>query len=185
MLGFVLGALFVVALPPMGEDKPASPVPKPVEPPKPTPPAPPQVATIQAVFEDPRWEGIVATMWSRDTTEVALWNSDTRDFTDFFEVRRFGNEYYYRSIPTLTRPLLSNVAGLSKDCPLRFTARPADDLFSEAQIPSSRRDPADEKKWKPSVQTSEAPLPQVTAPPRPTPAPPRIELTPKLPPPEK
>src|SRR5437763_727394 len=110
MLGFVLGALFMIALPPTGDDKPAAPPPaKPVEPSRPATPTPPRVTTIQAVFEDPRWEEFVT--WSNDTAEVALWNPNAREFNDFFEVRRIGGVYYYRSIASLTRPL-KNVRAL-------------------------------------------------------------------------
>jgi hypothetical protein len=184
MLGFVLGALFVIALPPIGRDKSAPPPAKPVEPPKPVSPAPSQVATIQAVFEDPRWEAIVAATWSNDINEVAFWNSGTREFSDFFEVRRVAGLNYFRSIPALTRPLMTNVRGLSDDCPLRFTARPLEEINYGAEPPAANeRKP--ERGWKPPVQKPGVTLPSVTAPERVTPELPKFEISPKTTPPEK
>ena len=47
---------------------------------------PQPISTIEAVFEE--WGSHA--IWVDDTTEVALWNSADRDFTDYYEVRRFG-----------------------------------------------------------------------------------------------
>jgi len=180
MLGFVLGALFVIALPPMGGDKPAAEPAKPVEPPKVAmPPEPTQLTTIEAVFEDPRWKEF--TFWSNDTTEVALWNHDAKQFSDFYEVRRFGGVNYYRSIPSLTRPIVKNMKALPDDCPLRFTAAVADEIYRD-NVPARTEQPA-ERGWKPQPH----PLPQVTLPSaqmpsREPPSVPKIEMRP---PPEK
>lgn len=115
MLGFVLGALFVVALP---QRKPVpAPAPRPLEFTKPAPPREAQpLSTIEAVFEE--WGGYA--VWFDDTTEVALWNSTYRDFTDCYEVRRIGNMYYFRTIPALTRRTFAH-GQIPPDCPLRFT----------------------------------------------------------------
>lgn len=115
MLGFVLGALFVVALPPR---KPAAgPAPRVLEFAKPAPPREAQpLSTIEAVFEE--WGGYA--VWFDDTTEVALWNGAYRDFTDCYEVRRFRDGYYFRTIPALTRRTLAH-GQIPPDCPLRFT----------------------------------------------------------------
>lgn len=182
MLGFVLGALFVIALPPMGDDKPAPPA-APVELPKPPTPAPPLVTTVQAVFEDPRWEGFAS--WGNDIMEIALWNPATRDFNDYYEVRRIGGVYYYRSIAMLTRPLIKNQKGLPEDSPLRFTYAGAQEFFEQARaIPPAERKP--ERDWKPAPQRPAVDLPRASAPnPAPPPALPKIEVQPKGPSAEK
>lgn len=113
MLGFAVGALFVWALPR----------------PRPTPPrleqaeatpvniikTPPQITTIEAVFAE--W-GKTA-VWANDITEVALWSSETHAFSDCFEVLRSGGAYFFRSIPRLTRPVLTH--GTREPSPLQFT----------------------------------------------------------------
>jgi hypothetical protein len=111
MLGFALGALFVLALPR-----------RQVPPERPNVPRPPvtaltpaRVTTVEAVFAE--W-GKYA-MWERDVTQIALWNSDTAGFTDAFEVVRLGENLYFRSIPRLSRPLLTH--GVPSDSPLEFT----------------------------------------------------------------
>lgn len=120
MLGFILGAAFVAALPPF--KKKAAPLISPVERPavRPVPerakPKPPQLTTIEAVFEV--W-GRYA-VWSDDITEVALWSREERAFSDFYEVRRMGKVYYFRTIPTLTRRMLTHGVPMPKS-PLQFT----------------------------------------------------------------
>jgi hypothetical protein len=115
MLGFVLGALFVLALP--RRAPPPAPEPAPDREPaqKAAPLAAPRMLTIEAVFAE--W-GKYA-VWSNDLTQVALWNTDANAFTDCFEVMRFGGNNYFRTIPSLTRPLLKH--GIMADSPLLFT----------------------------------------------------------------
>jgi hypothetical protein len=118
MLGFVLGALFVVALRPRGK-KAAGPVEvrPPLELKAPRPARQPQpLTTIEAVFT----EWVQYAVWYNDTSEVALWNSDFNDFADFFEVRRFEGIYYFRSIPRLTRRVFTP-PNLPPNSPLHFT----------------------------------------------------------------
>jgi hypothetical protein len=115
-LGFVLGALFVWALP---RNAPAPPEVRPAgEIPTPTPAnsaGEPKIATIDAVFAE--W-GRYA-VWSDGTTEVALWGSDTKSFSDCYEVVKVNDEYYFRPIASLTRPILTH--GIPENPPLRFT----------------------------------------------------------------
>ncbi len=117
MLGFVLGALFVLALPPLR--KKAAPPPETlrleITQPRP-PPAPKPLSEIEAVFAV--W-GKHAT-WSDDLTEVALWNSQERAFTHFYEVRRIDDVCYFRTIPALTRRLVTHGKPLPES-PLQFT----------------------------------------------------------------
>lgn len=118
MLGFLLGAAFVIALPPLRKSRaPEPPAPRAEEPIRPaTPREPPQLTTIEAVFAD--W-GRYA-VWSDDVTEVALWNSHDKAFTDFYEVRRLGNAFYFRTISRLTRRIISRGKPLPES-PLQFT----------------------------------------------------------------
>lgn len=118
MLGFLLGALFVYAL--MRHNQ----VPPPAVTVQMLPPAPapakkvetPRLTTIEAVFAV--W-GEHAVWWA-DTTEVALWNSQERAFSDCYEVRRLGDALYFRSIPSLTRRVIRRGKELP-DSPLQFT----------------------------------------------------------------
>ena len=111
MLGFALGALFVLALPRRQPQPEAPAIPRPPV----TALAPARMTTIEAVFA--QW-GKYA-MWDRDVTQVALWNSDTGGYTDCFEVVRLGDGDYFRSLPRLGRPLLTH--GVPSDSPLAFT----------------------------------------------------------------
>jgi len=119
MLGFLLGVLTVIALPPLRKSPPALSVePSGVES-QPTRKGlvePPQLMTIEAVFA--QW-GQYA-VWFDGTTEVALWNSQRESYGDFFEVRRFGSAYYFRTLPELTRRIIKRGKPMP-DSPLEFT----------------------------------------------------------------
>jgi hypothetical protein len=120
MLGFLLGAAFVAALPPLRKrpaPRPETAVFKASEPAKKREPREPlQFTTIEAVFAT--W-GKHA-VWSDDVTEVALWNDREKDYSDFFEVRRYGGVYYFRSIPQLSRRIISRGKPMPES-PLLFT----------------------------------------------------------------
>jgi hypothetical protein len=118
MLGFLLGAAFVAALPPLRKEPPREAAAfKAVPPPKPREPRePPQLTTIEAVFDV--W-GKYA-VWSDDVTEVALWNVQENAFTNFYEVRRFGDGFYFRTIPRLTRRVIARGKPIPES-PLQFT----------------------------------------------------------------
>jgi hypothetical protein len=112
-LGFVLGVMFVWAIPKH------EPVPE-LTPPPPPPPKiaePTKLTTIEAVFE--AW-GQYA-VWDRDTTEVVYWNPGTEEFSEFFEVRRIDDALYFRSIPKLTRRVINHGKAPPAACPLKFT----------------------------------------------------------------
>jgi len=110
-LGFVLGALFVWALPQVEKDL--------VSP----PPAVsatlqlrrPALTEIEAVFAE--WGHFA--VWENDLTEVALWDVDKHSYSICYEVLRSGENLYFRSIPRLTRPVLTH--GLHGTMPLQFT----------------------------------------------------------------
>jgi hypothetical protein len=61
-------------------------------------------------------------VWLDDTTQVALWNAQTGDYSDAFEVVRRGDEFYFRPLPGLTRPMVER--GLGLGAPLQFTGPP-------------------------------------------------------------
>lgn len=116
MLGFLLGVLVVLAWPPRRPVAPAAPGPAQARAEaKPVPEAPRSLATIEAVFAE--WDAYAT--WDNDMTEVALWNSKTKDFSDCYEVLRSGGNYYFRSIPRLTHPVVTH--GVKVNCPLEFT----------------------------------------------------------------
>src|SRR5439155_5147300 len=75
------------------------------------------LATVGAIFE--QWRSFA--VWrDDDTTEIEVWNFDTRDFSDCYEVRRIGEMYYYRPIPRLTRERVNYGANLPEQAPIRF-----------------------------------------------------------------
>jgi hypothetical protein len=112
-LGFVLGALFVLALP--SRNSSVGPAPQ-VEPePPPVRLERPALTEIEAVFAD--WGE--AAIWQNDVTEVALWDTARRSYSLFYEVVRHNGVYYFRSIPQLTRPILTE--GVPINAPLQYT----------------------------------------------------------------
>ena len=119
MLGFVLGALFVVALPPMKKEASVRPAlvqrADPITPAKSATPL--QLSTIEAVFSD--WGD--RAVWENGTTEVALFNPEKSDYSEFYEVRKIGDAYYFRTIPRLTRRIINHGKPLPVECPLQFT----------------------------------------------------------------
>ena len=128
MLGFLLGVGFMLALPPLRRKSPPPPERR-IEAPKPVPPPEPQLTTVEAIFE--QWRPFAA--WDDDgATQFALWNSETRDYTDYYEARRIGDEVYVRSIMRLTRILMREDSRLAPESPIRFTAPSRD-----APVPAS------------------------------------------------
>jgi hypothetical protein len=73
------------------------------------------MATIDAVFQ--AWGG--GAVWSDGTTEVALWSPETKSYSECYEVVKVDEEFYYRPIPALTRPILTH--GIPENSPLQFT----------------------------------------------------------------
>ena len=151
-IGFVLGALFVWLLP--------RPEPKVIEVPvKAEEPqtlvmtrTQPDFAEVEAVFSE--W-GRYA-VWEHELTELALWDVDTRRFSRFYEILRSGENYYFRSIAGLTRPVLTH--GVEVNAPLLFTE------------PEARRQEwlrqKDEQTWRgitDSIKQQTAPTPRTTS----------------------
>jgi hypothetical protein len=121
MVGFILGALLV-----WGIRRPSRPAPEAARAPAPTTAAAPiraeasseetPFSTVQNVFAV--W-GRYA-VWQDDATQIAVYNTRTRDYRDCFEVIRIQDECYFRSIPRLTHPVLTH-GGVPEECPIQFT----------------------------------------------------------------
>jgi hypothetical protein len=117
MLGFLFGVLFMLALP---HREPPPVAAASAESILPLHPTAPRLTTIEAVFA--QWGQYAA--WDKDVTEVALLADPfTKSDRECYEVLRVGGDYYFRSIPQLTRPVLTH--GLPDDpmhaLPLEFT----------------------------------------------------------------
>ena len=125
-LGFALGALFVMALPRRGPEAPEVAAPTPVL----KAVAPSRVSTIEAVFAD--WGRFA--QWNGSTTQVGMWNPETKSYSDFFEVLRMGDALYFRSIPALSAPVAK--VEVPPECPLEF----AEPSRSDAAQAEERRD---------------------------------------------
>jgi len=136
MLGFVLGAAAVLSLPRspevvyVREDAQESLPPTALAHPSPLVAAPqqePDFTIVEAVFSE--WQNYA--VWDGDVTEIALWDSEVGRYARFYEVLRAAGSgggaggaggaitFYYRSIPVLTRPVLTH--GVSASAPLLFT----------------------------------------------------------------
>lgn len=74
------------------------------------------ITTIEAVFAEWGHHAV----WENDLSELALWNSETKRFSEFYEVRRTRDGYYFRSIPKLTRLIIRH-GKLLPNSPLQFT----------------------------------------------------------------
>lgn len=162
MLGFLLGAGFVIALPQWRRAvTPPTIAPARVSEetlPR-TPREPPQLTTIEAVFATYGGEAV----WTDDVTEVALWNSHDRAFSEFYEVRRVGGSVYFRTIPRLTRRVISRGKPRS-DMPLLFTeteeqyrewlAFGRSERPAEVPAPSLRPTPTTEPSPKPRFEST-------------------------------
>lgn len=155
-LGFVLGALFVIALP---KPKPAPPEVKIVEVVRP-PAAETKLTTVEAVFA--AWREYA--VWHDDLTEIAYWNPGTQEFSEFYEVWRVADREYFRSIPRLTRRLISHGKEPPPECPLRFTE-------TEAQYREWRDFGRRERPTAPTAPARATPVIEVATPPKVAPPP--------------
>lgn len=111
LLGFLLGALFVWTLP--SEDKTAESL-SGVNPPQVVQLERPKLSDVEAVFAE--WERFA--VWKNNISQVAMWDTEKRSYSIFYEVLREGDGYYFRSIPQLTRPVL--MRGVPDNAPLQF-----------------------------------------------------------------
>ncbi|MFM1852561.1 MAG: hypothetical protein RIS54_2245 [Verrucomicrobiota bacterium] len=115
MLGFLLGAVFVWLLPRPEPVVIEVPVKDETPPPLVAVGPKPDMSELEAVFA--AWSQHA--VWDNNLTEVALWDIETAQYARFYEVLRVGETYYFRSIPALTRPVLTH--GVDTNAPLLFT----------------------------------------------------------------
>lgn len=85
-----------------------------------------------------RWGGYA--VWENNVTEIALWSVQTKRRSDFYEVRRSGGAFYFRTLVRLTRPLLDH--GARSDEPVAFTETQA--MHDDFHRQHSDYDPASE-----------------------------------------
>jgi hypothetical protein len=130
MLGFASGVLFMWLLRVTVEETPV-PAPAPVEPPVVRVATPPQPMEIEAVFA----QDAEFAKWENNLTEGVLWNRGAQAVIDRFEIRRVGETLYFRTIPQLTRRVLTH--GVPENLPIQFTE-------TEAQHQQWLRDVAEE-----------------------------------------
>jgi len=128
LLGFLIGAAFVFLLRRefiLGGDAAAATL---VEP---TPTVPVDRPTsLTARKGEPSLSAIEAlwtawgdhAVWMGELSEVAMWNTQSLAFSDYVEVTRRGESYFFRSIPKLTRPIVDR--GLGIKAPIQFTGPP-------------------------------------------------------------
>jgi hypothetical protein len=112
-LGFVLGALFVLALP--RDEKKTTVSSSPQVTARLVQLERPKLTEVEAVFDE--WERYA--VWKNNLTQIALWDTEKRSYSIYYEVLRQNDEHYFRSIPALTRPLITR--GVPADAPLQFT----------------------------------------------------------------
>lgn len=115
MLGFILGVLFVLALP--RREPPPRPVVAAPTPPPPRRTEPPQLTTVETLFA--QWSRYA--VWDNDVTQIALWDPAVGAFSDYYEVRRIDGHAYFRSIPRLTNRIIRHGPQPPSACPIRFT----------------------------------------------------------------
>jgi hypothetical protein len=118
MLGFLLGAIFVWALPHPRESVARDPAPAAVveRPVLSSIPTHPRLTDVEAVFEE--WGNQYA-LWAGDTTYVCMWDSESKTYRDCFQVIRRGDDlFFFRSI---SRPRnLRARDGVPTGSPLEF-----------------------------------------------------------------
>lgn len=178
MFGFLLGVLFVFALPKRTPPPaPLAPAPAAPEPAPREPRDPPPLSRIEAVFEV--W-GKHAVWAPDDTTQVALWEPKLEAFADYYEVRKLDGKLYFRSLPALTRRVIERGKPLP-DSPLKFTE--TEEQYQE-WVEYGRRERPIQRMWEPPARkTNNAPVPAPTVRPGeaklPAATPPAIETAPK------
>lgn len=111
-LGFILGAMFVWSLP--DEETKTNAALSAELPTKVMQLERPKLTEVEAVFSE--WERFA--VWKNAVTQIAMWDTEKRSYTLYYEVMQQNGEYYFRSISKLTRPLLTR--GVPADAPLQF-----------------------------------------------------------------
>lgn len=75
----------------------------------------PSLSDMEAIFD--AWHA--AAVWKNDITEVAYWDRTTNKYSLYVEILKNGDDYYFRTIPKLTRLLIEE--GVPHDAPIKFT----------------------------------------------------------------
>jgi len=133
MLGFVLGALFVRALPRPREAVTRTP---PVTPVLSAPPAAvhPRFSEVEASFTE--WQQYA--VWAGDVTYVVMWDGETKKFRDCYEVLRRSDDLFFRSVP---RPKgLRAIESVPDNSPLQFL-NPVPEPRGLFGLPAGRENP--------------------------------------------
>jgi hypothetical protein len=73
------------------------------------------LAALEQAFQ--RWGGYA--VWENDTTQFAAWDPRKRKHSDFVEVRRTDGRFYFRTLRSLSRPLIDH--GPKSAIPFLFT----------------------------------------------------------------
>lgn len=94
-LGFILGALFVWALPRSKEPLTPAPPPEFRSPPTSVVATPPRQSDVEALFS--KW-GPRYALWADDVTYVCMYDQASGTFRDCFEVVRRGDTLYFRTV---------------------------------------------------------------------------------------
>ena len=99
-------------------------------------------------------------VWENDTTQISVYDPDLGQFGECYEVTRRGEDYYFRTITSLTRPILTH--GVPKNSLVEFTETAA----SRAQW---LKDVSDEN-WRSFSNGVHEGMSQTPTPPPPAPA---------------
>lgn len=174
MLGFILGAVFILALP--RREQVARPIVLSRQVEKRVKVERPELTTVEAVFDE--WSRYA--VWDDDSTQIAMWNPGMGEFSDFYEVRRINGQDYFRSIPHLTNRILRHGRLPPPECPLRFTETDAQyrewrtegrvERLPDADLPVLRAPDAAPAAPTPTTSTSIVPFTPPAPPPMEKPA---------------
>lgn len=156
MLGFLLGVVFVWALP-RREPAVRTVIVREAPPEKTRPDEPPLLTTVEAVFTD--WDEYA--VWDNNRTQVAMWNVAVGEFAEFYEVLRVEGTYYFRSIPRLTNRVIRHGKPPPPECPLRFTE--TEEQYQEWRQQGRYERPAEDYRPSPPKRAPALPIPSAEA----------------------
>ena len=115
MVGFVLGCLFAYVVDKelakrRARETPPAPPPAAVAP-SPEPAAAKPVTRLSLSEVDAIFRALSDNaVWENNISEIVMWNPAAKKFSEPLEVLRSGDDYYYRPLTRLTRPLITNRA---------------------------------------------------------------------------
>ena len=97
----------------------------------------PSLEVVEALFE----EFSAYAFWSDERTEIAVWNGKTLSFSDYFEVLRGDQGWYFRSIPRFSRLPLEGYG--PENSPILFTETAEQRMRRAIRLEPSRMNDAD------------------------------------------